>query len=125
MKNYLPKVGDTFYWEEFDLETNTPGEIHEDICLKIEEENNPDLETMFFVSLSKNGGGCFVTESDILDPNSKKVQEFKKKIVDEKVKHVINYISQEEVRQILIKKLIKHAFTNNEATVSTFSRWRM
>ena len=38
----LPKVGENFYWEGID------GEVHEDICMKIEQKDNPDVETMYF-----------------------------------------------------------------------------
>lgn len=103
-----PKVGDKFYWKDED------NDIHEDICMKIEGEDIDTLETMFFTYISKNGGGCFVTESDIVDSNSKEVIEFKKRQAKEKIKEISDYISQNEVKQILIEKLIKHAFTNNE-----------
>ena len=107
-KNY-PKIGEKFYWKDED------NNIHEAICMKIEGEDIDTLETMFFIYISKNGGGCFVTESDIVDYNSKEVIEFKKRQAKEKIKEISDYISQNEVKQILIEKLIKHAFTNNEA----------
>ena len=94
-----PKVGETFYWK------NLEGEIFEDVCHKIEEEDNPDLETMFFISVTENGGGSFVTESDILDPDSEEVQEFQDKLVDKNLREVCNYINQEKVKNILINKL--------------------
>lgn len=108
MKKY-PKVGDTFYWMDDD------SDIHEDICQKIEEEDNPDLETMFFTYISSNGGGTFVTESDLISSNSKEVKEYLKKKAADKLKEIAKYISQEEVYEVLKEKLIKHAFTNNEA----------
>ena len=95
-----PKVGEKFYWK------TQEGEIVESTCFKIEEEDNLDLETMFFTYISKNGGGCFVTESDIIDSNSNEVKKFKKEQAEKKVKEVIDYLNQEEVRKILMAKLI-------------------
>lgn len=104
-----PKVGEKFYWK------TQEGEIIESTCFKIEGEDNPDLETMFFIAILKNGGGGFVTESDIIDPNSDEVKNFKKEQAKKKVeefinflkdKEVIDYFNQEEVRKILIAKLI-------------------
>lgn len=65
-----PKVGEKFYWMD------NEGVVHEETCFKIEKEDNPDLETMYFTYISPNGGGAFITESDILDTNSKEVQDF-------------------------------------------------
>ena len=94
-----PKVGEKFYWKDQE------GNISEETCLKIEGDDIPTLETMFFISLTKNGGGCFVTESDILNPNSEEVINFKKELAIKKVRDVEDYISQKEVRDILLEKL--------------------
>ena len=96
-----PKVGEKFYWKDLD------NVIYEETCLKIEEEDNPDLETMFFTEITKNGGGVFVTESDILNPNSKEVKNFKKEQAEKKVKEITYYIKQDDVQSILFNKLIK------------------
>ena len=96
----LPKVGEKFYWKDHD------GIIHEEICFKIEEEDNSDLETMFFTYVTENGGGCFVTESNIIDSNSDEVKKFKKEQAEKKVKEVSDYLNQKEVRKILMAKLI-------------------
>lgn len=104
-----PKVGETFYWKDED------NNIHEETCMKIEGEDIDTLETMFFTYISKNGGGCFVTESDIVDSNSKEVIEFKKRQDKEKIKEISDYLSREEIRDILFKKLVDNAFTRNEA----------
>jgi hypothetical protein len=95
-----PKVGDKFYWKDED------NDIHEAICMKIEGEDIDTLETMFFTYISKDGGGCFITESDIVDSNSDEVKKFKKEHAEKKVKEVIDYLNQEEVRKILMAKLI-------------------
>ena len=105
----LPKIGENFYWKDHN------GIIHEEICLKIEEEDNPDLETMFFTWISKNGGGSFIVESDLISPNSKDVKKFLKEQAKKKIKEVEDYISQNDIRNILFEKLVKHAFTRNEA----------
>jgi len=95
-----PKVGERFYWK------NQDGEIFEDTCLKIEGDDIPTLETMFFIFLTENGGGGFVSESDIIDSNSIEVINFKKEQAEKKVKEIIDYLNQKEVRKILMAKLI-------------------
>ena len=100
MKIKYPKVGEKFYWKDQE------GNIFEDTCLKIEAEDFQTLETMFFIKLTKNGDGCFVTESDIADPNSDEVKKFKKEQIEKKVKEAIKYLNQEESRKILMAKLI-------------------
>ncbi len=95
-----PKVGEKFYWK------NQDGEIFEDTCLKIEADDISTLETMFFIYLSENGGGSFVSESDIIDSNSIEVINFKKEQTKKKLKEISDYISQKEVRKILMAKLI-------------------
>jgi len=95
----LPKVGENFYWKDLD------NVIHEDTCFNIEEEDNPDLETMFFTYISKNGGGCFVTESDIINSNSVEIKNFKKEQAEKKIKEISDYISQKEVQDYLYNKL--------------------
>ena len=104
----LPKVGENFYWKDLD------DVIYEDTCLKIEGEDISTLKTMFFISLTKNGGGCFVTESDIIDSNSDEVKNFKKEQAQKKVKEISDYISQKEVYDILLNKLTKE-YDWNEA----------
>ena len=97
----LPKVGEKFYWKDLD------DVIYEEICLKIEEEDNSDLETMFFTYVTENGGGEFITEEDILDPDSDEVKNFKKEQAQKKVKEISDYISQKEVYDVLLNKLTK------------------
>jgi len=105
----LPKVGDVFYWEDED------NNIHEAICMKIEGEDIDTLETMFFTYISENGGGCFVTESDIVDSNSKEVIEFKKKQAKQKVNEIIQYLSQEEIHTIVYSALRK-SYSEDDAS---------
>lgn len=96
--NY-PKVGDKIYWEDQE------GNIHEDICLKIEEEDNPDLETMFFTYLTENGGGTFIVESDLINSNSKKVKVFLDNRRKEKINNVLNSLKDEDIKTELISRL--------------------
>ena len=105
----FPKVGDIFYWEDGD------NNIHEAICMKIEGEDIDTLETMFFTYISENGGGCFVTESDIVDSNSKEVIEFKKKQAKQKVNEIIQYLSQEEIHTIVYSALRK-SYSEDDAS---------
>ena len=107
-ENY-PKIGEKFYWKGIN------GDIYEEICMKIEQKDNPYVETMYFTYISPNGGGTFVTEDCIVDPMSIDIVKYKEKKAKEKLKEISDYISQKEVKQILFEKLIKHAFTNNEA----------
>ena len=104
----LPKVGEKFYWKDHD------GIIHEEICFKIEEKDNSDLETMFFTYVTENGGGEFVTEEDILDPDSDEVKKFKEEVIQKNLKDINDYINQEKVKNILIEKLTKE-YDWNEA----------
>ena len=103
-----PKVGEKFYWKDLD------GIIYEEICLKIEEEDNPDLGTMFFTYVTENGGGEFVSEEDILDPDSDEVKKFQDEVIQKNLKEVYDYINQEKVKKILIDKLTKE-YDWNEA----------
>lgn len=96
-----PQVGETFYWKDED------NDIHEATCMKIEGEDIDTLETMFFIYISNNGGGTFVTESDIVDSNSKEVIEFKKKQAKQKVNEIIEYLSREEIHTIVYSALRK------------------
>ena len=106
-----PKVGEKFYWK------TQEGEIVESTCFKIEEEDNPDLETMFFISISKNGGGCFVTESDIVDSNSKEVIEFKKRLAKQKVNEIIECLSQEEIHNMVYSVLRKSYYEDDASDI--------
>ena len=92
--NY-PKVGDKIYWKDQD------GEIHEDTCLKIEEEDNHNLETMYFTYLSKNGGGSFITESDIINPLSVEIEIYKKNKFKQRVKEISDLFKQDEFKEII------------------------
>ena len=110
MKNKkYPKVGDKFYWKDED------NNIHEEICMKIDGEDIDTLETMFFTYISKDGGGCFVTESDIVDSNSKEVIEFKKRQAKQKVNEIIEYLSQEEIHTIVYSALRK-SYSEDDAS---------
>ena len=95
----LPKVGENFYWEGID------GEVHEDICMKIEQKDNPDVETMYFTYISSNGGGTFITEDCLISSLSDKVKKFKKEQAEKKIKEISDYISQKEVQDYLYNKL--------------------
>ena len=104
-----PKVGDKFYWKDKD------NDIHEAICMKIEGEDIDTIETMFFTYISNNGGGCFITESDIVDSNSKEVIEFKKRQAKQKANEFIEYLSQEEFR-IMVYSALRKSYNENEVS---------
>ena len=101
MKKY-PNVGDKLYWKDH------KGNIHEDICLKIEEEDNPDLETMFFTYLTENGGGSFIVESDLINSNSNKVKTFLENKRKEKINNVFNSLKDEDIKNELLFRLKEH-----------------
>ena len=92
--NY-PKVGDKIYWKDQD------GEIHEDTCLAIEKEDNPVIETKYFTYFSKNGGGCFVDQSDIINPLSAEIEIYKKKKFKQKAKEIADLFNQDEFKEII------------------------
>lgn len=104
-----PKVGDKFYWKDKD------NDIHEAICMKIEGEDIDTIETMFFTYISNNGGGCFITESDIVDSNSNEVIEFKKRQAKQKVNEFIEYLSQEE-SHIMVYSALRKSYDENEVS---------
>lgn len=93
-ENY-PLVGDTFYWKDQD------GEVHEDVCLKIEQQDNPDVETMYFTWLSPNGGGVFVSEDCIINPLSIEIEIYKKNKFKKKVKEIVDLFNQDEFKEII------------------------
>lgn len=107
-KNKFPKVGEIFYWKGCD------GDIHEEMCMKIEGENVDTLETMFYTYISKNGGGCFVTESDIVNPNSIEVTKFKKAKYREKINELVDMFTDETFHNMIYSALRK---TFNQDTV--------
>lgn len=92
--NY-PKVGDKIYWKDQD------GDIHEDTCLAIEEEDNPGIETKYFTYFSENGGGYFVDESDIINPLSVEIEIYKKKKFKQKAKEIADLFNQDEFKEII------------------------
>lgn len=105
-KNKYPKVGDIFYWKDCD------GDIHEEICMKIEGEDIDTLETMFYTYISKNGGGCFVTESDIIDSNSIEVIKFKKAKYREKIDELVDMFT-DEAFHIMIYSALRKRFNED------------
>jgi len=104
MKNNMkyPNVGDVFYWKDKD------NNIHEEICMKIEGEDIDTLETMFFTYISKSGGGCFVTESDIVDYNSKEVADFKKTKFKNKISELVTMLNDEIFHTMIYSALRKN-----------------
>lgn len=65
-KDYLPKIGDTFYFKDI------YGELQERTCVDIL-KGEKDFQTIYYTYKDKHGG-LFVTESSILNPNSKQVK---------------------------------------------------
>ena len=101
--NY-PQVGDVIYWKDVD------GEMHDDVCLKIEHKDDPDIATMYFISIASNKSGTvstFITEDSIINPLSADIDIYKEKRAKEKIKEISNYIAQEEVKNIIVNKLSK------------------
>jgi len=108
-ENY-PLVGDTFYWKDQD------GKVHKDVCMKIEHKDNPDVETIYFTWLSPNGGGVFVSEDVILNPLDMAIRVYEEKKAKERVKEIAQYLSQEEVHNILYSKLRKNWYDEDTAS---------
>lgn len=108
-ENY-PQVGETFYWKDED------GEMHDNICLKIDKDPDGNIETNYFTYLSPNGGGIFVNESALVDPLDMAIRVYEKKKAEAKVKEISQYLSQEEVRSILYSKLRKNWYDEDTCT---------
>lgn len=101
--NY-PQVGDVIYWKDSD------GEIHDDVCLKIEHKDDPSIATMYYISIESNRNctfSSFITEDNIINPLSADIDIYKEKRAQEKIKEISKYIAQEEVKNIIINKLSK------------------
>ena len=99
--NNYPAIGDTFYWKDED------GNIQDDICLKIEHENDLDIETMYFTYISPNGGGYFITESDIINPSTVEVKNYKKEKAKEKILQFIKDLEDNDYRNYISNVLGK------------------
>lgn len=84
-----PKVGEKFYWKD------SEGNITESYCKRIDKDPEGLVMTNYFIYINPNGGGCFIVEEDILDPESYEVIEFKQKICKEKVNKFINEIKND------------------------------
>ena len=108
-ENY-PEIGEKFYWVDND------GEIHDNICLKIDKDPDGNIETNYFIYLSPNGGGIFVNESALVDPLDKAIRVYEEKKAKAKVKEISQYLSQEEVRNILYSKLRKNYYDEDTCT---------
>jgi len=94
-ENY-PNVGDVIYWKDED------GDMHDDVVLRV--EKIPGVETVYFISVTKNGGGSFITESDIINPLSADIQIYKKKKLKEKIDKVW---SDNDFREEMFNRLKK------------------
>jgi len=94
-----PKVGEKFYWKDCD------GNISESYCKRIDEDPDGYIMTNYFIYLTPNGGGEFITEEEILDPESKEVIEFKKKLCKEKVDKFINELNDEDIYNEILNRL--------------------
>ena len=110
-ENY-PQVGDVMYWKDLD------GEMHDDVCLKIEHKDDPDIATMYFISIASNKSGTvstFITEDNLVNPLSAEIDIYKKKKAQEKAKEIADYIGQEEIRGILYSRLRKNFYDEDTA----------
>lgn len=90
-----PLVGDTFYWKGDD------GEVHEDVCMKIEQQDNPDVETMYFTYLSENDGGVFVTEDCLINPLSMEIRIYKDNKCKKEIEYVASKFADENFRSLV------------------------
>ena len=108
-ENY-PVVGDTIYWKDLD------GNMHDDIVVDIEKDLDGNIVTNYFISRTENGGGCFIDEESLIEPWSGEVEMYKKKRAQEKAKEISNYISQDDVWEILYNRLRKNYYGAEEAS---------
>ena len=84
-----PKVGEKFYWKDSD------GNISESYCKRIDKDPEGLIITNYFIYITPNGGGSFITEDEILDSESDEVIKFKKKLCKEKIDKFINEIKND------------------------------
>lgn len=102
-----PKIGEKFYWLDED------NNIHELICLDIEYNNDPDIETIYCDWISDNGNSLsFISEYDIIDPDSDEVKKFvmmKEKEIweefftDERINELTSIIDNSVIQDDLIQ----------------------
>ena len=96
-----PKVGETFYW------IDEEGDIHEETCMKIFEDPEGQIETIYYTYVSENGGGTFISEEDIVDANSEEVEEYRKQHAVEKCEKIKEMMQDKYVRQMVFDMLRK------------------
>ena len=108
-ENY-PLVGDTIYWKDLD------GNIHDDVVVDIDKDPECYIITNYFISRTKNGGGCFIDEDSLINPMSMEIVKYKEKRAKEKAKEIADYINQEEIRSILYSKLRKNHYDEDTAS---------
>ena len=94
-----PKVGETFYW------IDEEGDIHEETCMKIFEDPKGQIETIYYTYVSENGGGIFINEEDIVDPDSEEVEEYRKQHAVEKFEKIKELMRDDYVRKIIYDML--------------------
>lgn len=107
-----PKVGDKFYWMSMD------GELVESTCVHI--ERKPGIVPQYFTSWDE-GGGLFINETSILDPESDEVKEliakkekddWRKFWTDEHIEEMIGFLTKSyacsrEYSTLVFKDFIK------------------
>ena len=108
-ENY-PLVGDTIYWKDLD------GNMHDDIVVDIDKDPDGNIVTNYFISRTKNGGGCFIDEDSLINLLSMEIEIYKQKRAKEKAKEIADYISQEEIRGILYSRLRKNHYDEDTAS---------
>ncbi len=108
-ENY-PLVGDTIYWKDLD------GNIHDDVVVDIDKDPDGNIVTNYFISRTENGGGCFIDEESLINPLSMEIRKYKEKRAKEKAKEIADYISQEEIRNILYSRLRKNYYDEDDAS---------
>lgn len=95
-QNY-PKVGDTIYWEDYD------GNLHDNVVLRVDKDPEGIYVTNYFI---KDGYcECFIDEESLIHPESDKIKKFKNSLIKREEKEITQYLSQEDVRHIIYKKL--------------------
>ncbi len=99
-----PKVGELFYWKGCD------GDIYQDTCFKIVKK--PGVMCQYFNYLSENGGGTFINEENILDPDSKEVKEYKEYLFNKKIKEFWD----KDMRMMMYERLTDNSINSDTAS---------
>ena len=113
MDKYPIKIGDKFAWVDLD------GDIHINTCVDIENQDSDQIETMYFIHRSENGGGTFVTEDDIISMDSPTVKQFLK---ETNIKEANKFFTENR-KDILVDMIYNHLLDGDSYDKQTIKEY--